>query len=124
MSEDLKMLQDITILSQENLPNLLAKAKEHYACQFALDFLSSATLEDILQHPKAAEWAYWYASEVLNSRWPEAEDVIKTDPMWAYSYAVKFVQARWPEAEDVIKTDPKWARVYAEDVLLESEVNF
>lgn len=124
MSEDLKMLQDITTISQENLPNLLAKAKDCEPCQSAWDFLSNATLEEILQHPKAAEWVVWYAVEVLGSRWPEAEDIIKTSPQYACWYARDVVQSPWPEAEDVIKTDPRWACVYDKDILLESVVNF
>ena len=35
----------------------------------------------------------------------DAEEVIKTDPVWAYKYAEEIVRSRWPEAEDVMKTN-------------------
>lgn len=63
--------------------------------------------ERILENPKAAAA---FASTVLDSRWPEAEDIIKRDPDAASHYAIHVLKARWndKQAEDIIATD-KWA---------------
>ena len=65
----------------------------------------------------AAEWAHWYACEVLKDRWPEAEPVIAKDAQWAYCYACYVVKDRWPEAEPVIAKDAEWAYCYARYVV-------
>ena len=58
------------------------------------------TLADLLSHPRAAYWAFWYARDVINGRWPEAEATIASDPAWAFLYArnVSGVPADWRES--------------------------
>ena len=72
----------------------------------ALIALYNKPWDEVIKHPKATEWACWYAKNVLKAPWPEAEDIIKQDPKWAYNYAKDVLKTRWPEAEDTIKKDP------------------
>jgi len=62
--------------------------------------------------------AYEYAVNILKRRWPEAEEVIKTDAKAAFLYAKRFrpnSRKGWPEAEEVIMTgDPKDVYTYAQ----------
>lgn len=56
-------------------------------------------------------WAYRYARDVIEDRFPEAESVIAKNPAMATLYATNVIKKRWPEAEAVIKQDPNcWAR--------------
>ena len=64
----------------------------------------------IMNHPN---WAFWYASDVIEGRWPEAESVIMNDPGYAYRYALDIIKGRWPEAEPSIMKSPTWAYLYA-----------
>ena len=64
----------------------------------------------IVQHPN---WAYYYARDVIEGRWPEAEPFIMQDPARAYYYARDVIEGRWPEAEPVIKQSAKWAMKYS-----------
>ena len=68
----------------------------------------------VLKYPG---WAFRYARDVIQGRWPEAEPVISQDPQWAYFYARYAIKGRWPEAEPVISQDPKWAYNYARDII-------
>jgi hypothetical protein len=51
----------------------------------------------------SANQAYWYVSQVIGDRWPEAESVIATDPLCAYLYATYYIRDRWIEAEQSIQ---------------------
>lgn len=58
-----------------------------------------------------------YAENVIQDRWPEAEDYIKTDLNAAIYYAAEVIEDRWPEAEEYIKTSPYAAAEYASSLL-------
>jgi len=58
--------------------------------------------------------AYRYARDVIKGRWPEGEAVIATDPYSAYNYAINVIGGRWPEGEAAIATEPDWAKAYLE----------
>ncbi len=58
-----------------------------------------------------------YAVDVIKNRWPEAEEIIKSDPICAYWYSKAVIKGRWPEAEETIKTVPLYAYAYAKDVI-------
>jgi len=62
---------------------------------------------------KDPQYAYYYARDVLNRRWPEAEPYIMKDPEWAYWYARDVLKRPWPEAEPYIMKDPELAYYYA-----------
>ena len=49
-----------------------------------------------------AEAAYYYALDVIEDRWLEAEKIIATDVHWAYRYARDVIEGRWLEAEEII----------------------
>ena len=95
---------------------------------FDVDIDISAEMDEIaeqiewLKHPvvikyalkdeNAAEWAYYYARDVIKGRWPEGEEAIKRDPFWATNYAMYVIRGKWPEGEKTIKKDPWWWRFY------------
>jgi hypothetical protein len=64
-----------------------------------------------------AERAYYYAREVIQGRWAEAEPLIMKDPYWAYLYAKHVIRGRWAEAEPYVMKDPEWAYAYAGEVI-------
>jgi hypothetical protein len=45
----------------------------------------------------------------------EAEPYILTNPYYAYLYAINVIQGRWPEAEELLKTQPKLYESYLEN---------
>jgi len=61
--------------------------------------------------------AYFYAKDVIEDRWPEAEPIIMKDPGAAYGYAKDVIQDRWPEAEPYIMKNPYYAYLYAKDII-------
>lgn len=69
------------------------------------------------KYGKDPDYAYLYARFVIQGRWKEVEDVIKTDPYCAYEYALEVIKGRWIEAEPTIKTDPESAYQYARNVI-------
>jgi hypothetical protein len=91
---------------------LLAIEKE--ACRDALDAIEDMeSWEEFFEHPKSSEWALWYAMEVINGRWPEAEPyIMKGDPADIQMYAMSVIHGRWPEAEPYIMKEPTWAYWY------------
>jgi len=95
---------------------MLAKAKKAEACSEALRELKGFdSFEDARKNCNTGPYyAYWYAMEVIKGRWPEAENVIKSDPDSAYLYAKYIIKRRWKEAENVIKSDPDCYCLYAE----------
>ena len=66
---------------------------------------------------KDPEWAYYYAQNVLQGRFPEAEPVIVKNLEYAHYYALNILGRRWPEAELRMAKDLRWAYYYAHYVL-------
>jgi len=64
--------------------------------------------------------AYWYALNVIEGRWEEAEPYIMKSPADAYWYAKDVIKGRWPEAEHIIMTDNTIADWYAKKVMIPS----
>ena len=99
-------------LSKRQVLTMLAKAKKAGACYEALTeirrLLAEGGIEAVMASKECPGWAYWYADKVLKTRWPEAEDLIRTDAQVACEYAHFVIKARWPEAEDVIRKN-SWA---------------
>lgn len=44
------------------------------------------SLEAAARHPDAPEWAYWFAANIVDGRWPEAEPAISKSNTWQYWY--------------------------------------
>ena len=61
---------------------------------------------------KDPEYAYYYAVNIIDGRWPEAEEAIANEPDFAYFYATDVIEGRWPEGEPAIATDPRVAERY------------
>lgn len=64
---------------------------------------------------KSAEYAYFYAVNVIQGEWPEAEPIILTNPYWAAEYAKDAIKGRWEAAEPIIMQSPRLALSYALD---------
>ena len=104
------------------LADAIIEAKIHDACKREIDILkglctTGATLESLSTDKRAPFWAYWYACDVIKSRWLEAEPIIMTSPEWSYRYAHNVIKGRWLEGEEIIMSDPKFSYWYALDVI-------
>ena len=104
-------------ITEEQVREMLVKAKKAGACSGALDtipqLLDEGGVSAVLASKRCPDWAYWYANFVLKGRWPEAEDEIQKDAYAAYAYAVHVIKGRWPEAEDLIRRNAWVAYNYA-----------
>ena len=65
---------------------------------------------------KSPACAYFYARDVIQGRWKEAENII-CDSEYAYLYARDVIQGRWIEGENIIATNSGWAYLYALDII-------
>jgi len=70
-----------------------------------------AKLENIIL--TSTFYTYYYALNVIKSRWRKAEDLIVTDAIYATFYAANLVKGRWKKAEDIIAADDYYAYQYA-----------
>ena len=61
---------------------------------------------------KDPESSYSYAVW-KGERFPEGEEAIKWHPMWARKYAMNVLERRWPEAEEIIASDKIESNIYA-----------
>jgi len=59
-----------------------------------------------------AHYAYWYARDVIQGRFPEGEAVIATSAYWAYWYARDIINGRFPEGEASIATNAAYINSY------------
>jgi hypothetical protein len=71
--------------------------------------LNARQLAAIASHPR---YAYLYAINFIQGRWPEGEAVIASDPFYAYYYALYVIKDRWPEGEATIYSNPVLADEY------------
>src|SRR6266851_2864333 len=62
---------------------------------------------------QSAEYAYYYAHNVIKGRWPEGEAVIIKDPGYAYWYAHCVIKGRFLEGEAIIATTAHYSYDYA-----------
>ena len=107
-------------LSDLSLQDLCTEARKAGACDIVDEILEEySSVQDLLDRnsEKASEWAHWYALNVIEGRWPEAEPVIMKYPYQAYWYARDVIKGRWPDAESVIMTSPEWVYWYASHVI-------
>jgi hypothetical protein len=74
-------------------------------------------------HFNNAERAYTKTYEWGFGRCPEAEEVIlkERDPQYTYMYARDIIEGRWPEAEDIIKENPWTSYWYASNVVEDTD---
>jgi len=76
----------------------LTRATEAGACAEDIEAIRACgTIEEVMKHPRAPYWAYWYAFHAIKGRWLEAEDTIRTDAEDAYWYARHVIKGRWPK---------------------------
>ena len=77
-------------LTDLSLKDLCTKARKAGACDIVDEILEEySSVQDLLDRASKkdiAEWAHWYALDVIEGRWPEAESVIMNDPGWADMY--------------------------------------
>lgn len=80
---------------------------------------SSRPILEPLKHiiAKRSEYAYQYAKDVLQGRFPEGEPAIMKDAGTALEYAKYILDGRWVDAEPYIAKVPFFAVEYANDVI-------
>ena len=55
----------------EQIREYVKNAKKHNACEKAISAIESHnTVEGILTDYRAPEWAFWYARNMIEGRWP------------------------------------------------------
>jgi len=82
---------------------MVANAEKIKACKEDLDTIKSlGSIEAVLKHKKAAYWLYWYAKNIIEGRWPEAEEYIMKNLEWTHCYTLDIIKDRWPEAESIL----------------------
>jgi hypothetical protein len=96
---------------------ILASGDTEEAYYYARNVIQGRWAEAEPHIMKDPQWAYYYAMDVIRGRWAEAEPHIMKDPQWAYYYAIDVIRGRWAEAEPHIMKDPQWAHQYAKDVI-------
>lgn len=62
-------------------------------------------------------YAYMYARDVIEGRFPAGEPVIATHSVYSYLYAEDVIGGRFPEGEAAIALDPEFALDYAKNVI-------
>ena len=89
-------------------------AKEIYDQAFKenkrLPAFESIILQDV-------HWTYYYALEVVKSRWEEGEASISTKAQYAYFYARNILKGRWEEGEEIIATNAYYSYHYASYIM-------
>lgn len=78
--------------------------------------LNSSEIKIISKHPQCAKL---YAQKVLENRFPEGEEAIKTNAFQSYLYAKDVIRSRWKDGEKIISTNAKCSFEYAHNVLLD-----
>lgn len=102
---------------------MLKKAEDAGACKKDMEKAREyKTLKSALASGKGAEWAYWYAKNIVNGRWKKAEKVISKNAKWAYCYAFDVIGGRWKLGENAISKNTEWAYCYAHDVYPGKEI--
>jgi len=79
-------------LTKKLLKEYRGKAIEAGACSRAIEVIDlvlagKMTLKQFKGLEEFPMWCLWYAKRVIRGPWPEAEDIIRTDPWFAYNYA-------------------------------------
>ena len=82
-------------------------------CYYARDIIQGRWIEAEPFIKKDPEAACHYALHVIKGRWAEAEPYIMKDPKWAYYYTINLIKGRWPEAEPYMMKDSESACCYA-----------
>jgi hypothetical protein len=109
--ETLKSGQPLTPEDKQLAERAIAKDPER-ACYYATNVIEGRFPEGEAAIAKDPEWAYNYAENVIKRRWPEGEAAISKNPMWAYWYARYVIEGRWPKGEAAIATDLEYATQY------------
>jgi hypothetical protein len=104
-------------LFMEREREILASGDTEEAYYYARNVIQGRWAEAEPFIMKDPEWTYAYARSVIRGRWAEAEPHIMKDSEWAYSYAREVIQGRWAEAEPIIMKDPHSAYMYAKYVI-------
>lgn len=66
---------------------------------------------------KDAQYAYWYAEEIIKGRFRLGEQIIATNPEFSYSYANNIIKGRFELGENIISKSPKYSYRYAAHIL-------
>lgn len=76
----------------------IKNSEELGACSEELKVIKEcSSLEEVLLHPLAPFWVFWYAKNVIKGRWKDGEEVIKTSPKPEYMINGRYQRSmeRW-----------------------------
>ena len=66
---------------------------------------------------KSAQFAYYYARDVLKGPFPTGEEAIAKDAYYAFQYAKNILKGPFPAGEEAIAKNAGFAKLYAKRVL-------
>ena len=107
-------------LEDYDLKKLIRNAKRAGACDDIHLFEKYSTVKEALENVHSLtlyKSLVWYAENVIEGRWLEAEEFIMKCPHTIFDYARNVIKGRWPEAEETIMGDSFYSWLYTEDVI-------
>ena len=108
-------LEDESILLKKELIKLLRPKSQEDLIRYAISF--KIKIPGINPEMMSPGQVYYYARDVIEGRWLEAEPIIMKDKHYAWAYAYNVIQGRWPEVEPYIMKNPCYAYKYARDII-------
>lgn len=104
--------------SISNILELTQIASDFGACASDLNMIKSqGSVNNIISHPRAPYWAFWYAYNVLKHRWVEGEDIICRSPHFIYQYSKDVIRGPWLEGEEFLKKSRRYSYLYDRDII-------
>ena len=65
---------------------------------------------------KSPHYSYYYARNVLKSRFEKGEDIISKSPHYSYLYALKVLKGRFEKGEDAISENSQYSKLYKKNI--------
>ena len=93
----------------------IAKTKPDWAYDYTLKHGKDEELESIIS--TSSYHSYWYAYEVLDSRFELGEPAIAKDAYYSFYYALNVLNGPFPLGEPAIATDAYYSQAYTNEVL-------
>jgi hypothetical protein len=101
-----------------NFKEAVQLAIDNNACESALlDLKTCENWNDFFNLEKSPQYSYWYAREVLKSRFELGEKAISNNSEYSYLYAREVLKSRFELGEKAISADAWYSYLYAVDFL-------
>ena len=93
----------------------IAKTKSDWAYEYAKKHGKDEELEPIIS--TSSYHSYWYAYEVLDSRFELGEPAIAKDAYYSFYYALNILNGPFPLGEPAIASNAYYSQAYTNEVL-------